>query len=215
MSIPSQSGASGQERLIWLKYYIVLKRQITFNLGWNADKSTKSNFQLQIIISSQDIKNFIDVLSKNCSVEISDETQNGNKFFHKQGEFDESCPIHYTHLAGYPLSVFHIWRYFCSLLAKNKTKHELILIHLAYILLFSYFCVACENSEFCYDIFLHNSFHSFMWELLHGRILSREHMWACTSPHHTAPHRTKLPRGTSVDSPKKQRHMVQTCSCRA
>ncbi len=35
---------------------------------------------------------------------------------------------------------------------------ELMTIHLAYIMLFSYFCVACENSEFCYYIFSHNSF---------------------------------------------------------
>ncbi len=35
-----QSGARRLQRLIWLKYYIVLKRQITFNLGLNADKNT-------------------------------------------------------------------------------------------------------------------------------------------------------------------------------
>ncbi len=34
------SGARGLERLVWLKYYFVLKRQITFNLGLNADKYT-------------------------------------------------------------------------------------------------------------------------------------------------------------------------------
>ncbi len=39
MFISSQSGARGLERLIWLKHYIVLKRQITFNLGLNAAKN--------------------------------------------------------------------------------------------------------------------------------------------------------------------------------
>ncbi len=42
MSISSsvQSGARGLERLIWLKYYIGLKLQITFTLGLNAAKNT-------------------------------------------------------------------------------------------------------------------------------------------------------------------------------
>ncbi len=40
MSISSLSGARGLERLTWLKYYIVLKRQITFNLGFNAAENT-------------------------------------------------------------------------------------------------------------------------------------------------------------------------------
>ncbi len=40
MSISPQSGAGGLERLTWLKYYIVLKLQITFNLGLNAAKNT-------------------------------------------------------------------------------------------------------------------------------------------------------------------------------
>ncbi len=31
-------------------------------------------------------------------------------------------------------------------------------IHLAYIMLFSYFCVACKNSEFCYHIFSYDFF---------------------------------------------------------
>ncbi len=39
MSI-SQSGATGLERLIWLKYYIVLKRQISFNLELDPVKNT-------------------------------------------------------------------------------------------------------------------------------------------------------------------------------
>ncbi len=39
MSISPRSGARGLKRLIWLKYYIVLKWQITFNLGLNADKN--------------------------------------------------------------------------------------------------------------------------------------------------------------------------------
>ncbi len=41
MSISPQSGVRRLERLIWLKYYIVLKKQIiTFNLGLNTDKNT-------------------------------------------------------------------------------------------------------------------------------------------------------------------------------
>ncbi len=40
MSISPWSGARGLEKLIWLKYYFVLKRQNTFNLGLNAAKST-------------------------------------------------------------------------------------------------------------------------------------------------------------------------------
>ncbi len=34
-----QSGAKGLERLTWLKYYIILKQQITFNLGLNTAKN--------------------------------------------------------------------------------------------------------------------------------------------------------------------------------
>ncbi len=38
-------------------------------------------------------------------------------------------------------------------------KHKLMSIHLAYFILFSYFCVVCENNEFCFYIFFsHNSF---------------------------------------------------------
>ncbi len=37
MSISHRSGARGIEKLIWLKYYT--ERQITFNLGLNADKN--------------------------------------------------------------------------------------------------------------------------------------------------------------------------------
>ncbi len=40
MYIYTQSGAKELERLIWLKYYIVLKWQVTFNLGLIADKNT-------------------------------------------------------------------------------------------------------------------------------------------------------------------------------
>ncbi len=40
VSISLQSGARGLKGLIWLKYYIVLNRQITFNLGLNTAKST-------------------------------------------------------------------------------------------------------------------------------------------------------------------------------
>ncbi len=35
---PLSSEASGLEKMIWLKYYT--ERQITFNLGLNADKNT-------------------------------------------------------------------------------------------------------------------------------------------------------------------------------
>ncbi len=40
MSISPQSGAMWLERLIWLKYDIVLKRKNTFNLGLSAVKKT-------------------------------------------------------------------------------------------------------------------------------------------------------------------------------
>ncbi len=40
MSISHRSRAWELERLIWLKYYIVLKRQITFNLRLNTAKNT-------------------------------------------------------------------------------------------------------------------------------------------------------------------------------
>ncbi len=40
MCISLQSGARGPKRLLWLKYYIILKRQITFNLGLNATRNT-------------------------------------------------------------------------------------------------------------------------------------------------------------------------------
>ncbi len=42
ISVSPQSGARGCEGLIQLKYYIVLKRQITFNLGLNTDKNTEN-----------------------------------------------------------------------------------------------------------------------------------------------------------------------------
>ncbi len=40
MSISSWSEARAIERLIYLKYYFLLKRQNTFNLGLNAAKNT-------------------------------------------------------------------------------------------------------------------------------------------------------------------------------
>ncbi len=40
MSISPKSGARGLERLIQLKYNVVLKRQITINLGLNTAKSS-------------------------------------------------------------------------------------------------------------------------------------------------------------------------------
>ncbi len=43
-----QSGAMGIERLIWLKYYIVLKQEITFNLGLNYQKYASHQKKLQI-----------------------------------------------------------------------------------------------------------------------------------------------------------------------
>ncbi len=47
----------------------------------------------------------------------------------------------------------------CSPKIRRSRNHcELMYIHLAYIMLFSYFCVACENSEFCYNTFSHNFF---------------------------------------------------------
>ncbi len=40
VSIFPRSGATRLERLIWLKYYNVQKRQIIFTLGLNAAKNT-------------------------------------------------------------------------------------------------------------------------------------------------------------------------------
>ncbi len=37
---PPLSGAMGLEKLIWLKYYTVLKRQITFLFGLNIAENT-------------------------------------------------------------------------------------------------------------------------------------------------------------------------------
>ncbi len=47
----------------------------------------------------------------------------------------------------------------------SVNQRELMPTHLAYIILFSYFCGAHKNSAFCYYIFSHNSFD--MWGLLH------------------------------------------------
>ncbi len=41
MSICPQSGATGLERLMQLKYYVALKWQITINLGLDAAKNTQ------------------------------------------------------------------------------------------------------------------------------------------------------------------------------
>ncbi len=41
---------------------------------------------------------------------------------------------------------------------RSASQRELMPIHLTYIILLSYFCVAYENSEFCYYIFPHNFF---------------------------------------------------------
>ncbi len=46
---PYCSETWGLERLIWLKYHTVLKRQITFNLGLTADNNSESNFLFQNI----------------------------------------------------------------------------------------------------------------------------------------------------------------------
>ncbi len=54
MSTSPQSGARGLERLIWLKYYIVLKMQITFNLGLSAAKNThyiKKKLQIKVVFN--------------------------------------------------------------------------------------------------------------------------------------------------------------------
>ncbi len=48
MCVSSRIEAKGLERLIWLKYYIILKQQITFSLEVNAVKNThhiKKSFQ--------------------------------------------------------------------------------------------------------------------------------------------------------------------------
>ncbi len=46
----------------------------------------------------------------------------------------------------------------CSSKIRSANQRKLIPIHLAYIMLFSYFCTACENSEICFYIFSHSSF---------------------------------------------------------
>ncbi len=54
MSTFPQSGARGLERLIWLKYCITLKQQITFNLWLNTAKNThyikKANNSTRIVL---------------------------------------------------------------------------------------------------------------------------------------------------------------------
>ncbi len=51
---PPWSGARGLERLIWLKYYIALKRQITFNFWLNTAKNMhyikEIYFRIKIVI---------------------------------------------------------------------------------------------------------------------------------------------------------------------
>ncbi len=61
MSISPWSGARGFERLMGLKYFYVLKRQITVTLGLNSDKNTdymekalsKSCLELHFLQTSQ------------------------------------------------------------------------------------------------------------------------------------------------------------------
>ncbi len=53
MSIFSQSDAWGIKRLIWLKYDIVLKCLITFNLGLNAAKNTHHTKKASIKSSAE------------------------------------------------------------------------------------------------------------------------------------------------------------------
>ncbi len=65
----------------------------------------------------------------------------------------ESAQIMPIHLECFT----YTWRYFCRLFAENKMKYELMPMRLAFML-FSYFSVVYENSEFCYYIFSHNSF---------------------------------------------------------
>ncbi len=51
MSISPCSGTSGLQRLVSLKYNIVLKRESTFNLGLNAAKNTlhiQNSFQQKL-----------------------------------------------------------------------------------------------------------------------------------------------------------------------
>ncbi len=49
MSISCRSGAKVLKRLIWLKYYFVLKRQSTFSLGLNVAKNTYQIEKIQIV----------------------------------------------------------------------------------------------------------------------------------------------------------------------
>ncbi len=53
MSVSSQSGARGIKRLTWLKYVIVLKCQITFNLRLNTAKNTHHTKKASIKSSSE------------------------------------------------------------------------------------------------------------------------------------------------------------------
>ncbi len=56
---PPPSGARGHERLIQLKYYVVLKWQITINLELNAAKNThriKKKLQIKVALKKLQIK---------------------------------------------------------------------------------------------------------------------------------------------------------------
>ncbi len=82
-------------------------------------------------------------VKKLLSREMGNKTRNVKKLFHKQGEYEELCLIHYS--AGYTLSMFYVWHFFRRLFAKNKTKREsawITVYTLCVCHVFSYFCVA-------------------------------------------------------------------------
>ncbi len=68
MSASHENGGKGLERLIWLKYYIVLKWQITFNFGLNGAKNTHhikelyirikivTHFKMMVKVNAENIK---------------------------------------------------------------------------------------------------------------------------------------------------------------
>ncbi len=58
MSISPGSGARGLERLIWLKYCFVLKRQNTFNLELYAVKNTHQIKKIKIVENEISCKKF-------------------------------------------------------------------------------------------------------------------------------------------------------------
>ncbi len=56
------------------------------------------------------------------STQSRDRWRNVKKFFHKQGEYNESCPVHYSHF-------FRVFVPFCTLLFHSMFKVEFYIDH--------------------------------------------------------------------------------------